>query len=384
MKYCFVNTIKTLFSNANVRVHICRTRLSFAHLKLTSPYFYKNYFLLLPSIAIVILNYNGKDFLKQFLPSVISSTYTNKKIIIADNASSDDSIQWLLENYPEIEIIINKINDGFAGGYNWALKQIEADFYVLLNSDVSVSPNWIEPIIQLMESDKTIGACQPKILSWNKPDSFEYAGACGGYIDILGYPFSRGRVFDVCEKDEGQYNSVQKIFWATGAAMFVRSKVFHELNGFDASFFAHMEEIDLCWRMQLAGYNIYAQPDSVVYHVGGGTLPKGFKKTYLNFRNNLLMLGKNLSWQEKIYKIPFRFMMDAVSAWQGLLGGNSTIYKAIFKAHLQVLFIWLTQRNQNIFYAKKPMNTLSGVFNGSVVWQYFVKKKSKFSDYFRH
>jgi GT2 family glycosyltransferase len=199
----------------------------------------------------------------------------------------------------------------------------------------------------------------------------------------LGYPFSRGRVFDVCEKDEGQYNSVQKIFWATGAAMFVRSKVFHELNGFDASFFAHMEEIDLCWRMQLAGYAIYVQPLSVVYHVGGGTLPKGFRKTYLNFRNNLLMLGKNLSWQEKIYKIPFRFFMDAISAWQGLLSGNSVIFRAIFKAHLQVLIIWLTQHNKHIYYTKKTMNTLSGVFNGSIVWQYFVRKKTKFSDYFK-
>lgn len=338
---------------------------------------------MLPSIVIVILNYNGRDFLKQFLPSVISSTYSNKKIVIADNASNDDSIKWLTENYPEIEIIINNKNDGFAGGYNWALKQIEADYYVLLNSDVSVSPNWIEPIVQLMESDETIGACQPKILSWYKPDCFEYAGACGGYLDVLGYPFSRGRVFDVCEKDEGQYNSVQKIFWATGAAMFVRSKVFHELNGFDASFFAHMEEIDLCWRMQLAGYAIYVQPLSVVYHVGGGTLPKGFRKTYLNFRNNLLMLGKNLSWQEKIYKIPFRFFMDAISAWQGLLSGNSVIFRAIFKAHLQVLIIWLTQHNKHIYYTKKTMNTLSGVFNGSIVWQYFVRKKTKFSDYFK-
>ena len=277
-----------------------------------------------PSIAIVILNYNGRDFLKQFLPSVVSSTYSNKKIIVADNASNDNSVQWLTENYPEIKILINNRNDGFAGGYNWALKQIEADYYVLLNSDVSVSSNWIEPIVELMESDDTIGACQPKILSWNKPDFFEYAGACGGYIDALGYPFSRGRLFDICEKDEGQYNSVQKIFWATGAAMFVRSKVFHELNGFDASFFAHMEEIDLCWRMQLAGYAIYVQPFSVVYHVGGGTLDYlSPKKTYLNFRNNLELIYKNIEGQYLLRSLFMRMVLDGIAAFKFLFNVSS-------------------------------------------------------------
>ena len=332
---------------------------------------------MLPSVAIVILNYNGRNFLEQFLPSVMASTYSNTKIIVADNASTDDSIEFLQKNYPSIQLLLNLDNDGFAGGYNWALQKIEADYYVLLNSDVEVTPNWIEPIIELMEADKTIAACQPKILSWHNKTQFEYAGACGGYIDSLGYPFSRGRIFDVCEADEQQYNSVEKIFWATGAAMFVRSKVFHQLNGFDASFFAHMEEIDLCWRMQLAGYNIYVQPLSTVYHVGGGTLPKGYRKTYLNFRNNLIMLSKNLPVTEKIYKIPIRFLLDGINAWKDLFSGNSTTFKAVLFAHLHTIFWWFTgNKNRQ---SKKSFTTLNGVYKGSLVWKYFVKKQTKFA-----
>lgn len=310
----------------------------------------------------------------------MASTYSNKKIIVADNASTDDSIEFLQKNYPSIQLLFNLNNDGFAGGYNWALQKVEADYYVLLNSDVEVSPNWIEPIIQLMEGDTSIAACQPKILSWHNKTQFEYAGACGGYIDSLGYPFSRGRIFDVCEQDEQQYNTPQKIFWATGAAMFVRSKVFHQLNGFDASFFAHMEEIDLCWRMQLAGYNIYVQPLSTVYHVGGGTLPKGYRKTYLNFRNNLIMLSKNLPFTEKIYKIPIRFLLDGINAWKDLFSGNSTTFKAVLFAHLHTITWWFTgKKNQQ---TKIAFTQLSGVYKGSVVWQYFVKKKTKFIEFY--
>ena len=308
----------------------------------------------------------------------MASTYSNKKIIVADNASTDDSIEFLQKNYPSIQLLFNLNNDGFAGGYNWALQKVEADYYVLLNSDVEVTPNWIEPIIQLMEDDSNIAACQPKILSWHNKTQFEYAGACGGYIDSLGYPFSRGRIFDVCEQDEQQYNTPQKIFWATGAAMFVRSKVFHQLNGFDASFFAHMEEIDLCWRMQLAGYNIYVQPLSTVYHVGGGTLPKGYRKTYLNFRNNLIMLSKNLPFTEKIYKIPIRFLLDAINAWKDLFTGNTTTYKAIFFAHLHTVQWWFTGKKNR--QTKIAFTKLNGVYKGSVIWQYFVKKKNKFTE----
>ncbi|WP_462220674.1 glycosyltransferase family 2 protein, partial [Ferruginibacter sp.] len=244
-----------------------------------------------PSVAIVILNWNGRKFLEQFLPSVIASVYDNKKIIVADNASTDDSVIFLQQQYPQIEILQNSSNEGFAKGYNTALKQVQSDYYILLNSDVEVTPGWITPVIDLMESDTTIAACQPKLLAYNYKNQFEYAGACGGWIDKFGYPFSRGRVFDICEDDKGQYNNAAQCFWASGAALFVKASVYHELGGLDEYFFAHQEEIDFCWRLQLAGYKVYVQPASEVYHVGGGTLAKGSsKKTYLNFRNNLIML----------------------------------------------------------------------------------------------
>jgi len=203
----------------------------------------------------------------------MASTYSNKRIIVADNASTDDSIPFLQQHYPAIELLLNTANDGFAGGYNWALKQVHSDYYVLLNSDVEVSPSWIEPLISLMESDKMIGAVQPKILDYRNKDHFEYAGAGGGWIDEYGYPFCRGRIFDVCEKDMAQYEKAAPIFWVSGAAMFIRSDVYHEVGGLDEYFFAHMEEIDLSWRIQLAGYTLMTHPGSVVYHLGGGTWP---------------------------------------------------------------------------------------------------------------
>ena len=238
----------------------------------------------LPSVAIVILNWNGKHFLQQFLPALVASTYGNKRIIVADNASTDDSIAFLEQYFPDVEIIENHSNEGFAKGYNSALQGVDSDYYVLLNSDVEVTPGWIEPVIELMESNARIGACQPKVLTDAARHLFEYAGACGGWIDQLGYPFARGRMFDVLEEDKGQYNQAQPCFWASGAAMFVRTDLFHMLGGFDEYFFAHQEEIDFCWRLQLAGYSVYVQPASVVYHVGGGTLPKGnARKHFLNF-----------------------------------------------------------------------------------------------------
>ena len=332
-----------------------------------------------PSVAIVILNYNGRNYLNQFLPSVLASSYQNKRIIVADNASSDNSVLLVQQTFPSIEILVNTKNDGFAGGYNWALEQIKSDYYVLLNSDVEVTKNWIDPIILLMENDKKIAACQPKLLSFYNKHLLEYAGACGGWIDKLGYPLSRGRIFDVLEEDNGQYNTVEPIFWASGAAMFVRSSVYHQLGGLDAYFFAHQEEIDLCWRMQLAGYTIMACPTSVVYHVGAGTLPRGGRKVYLNFRNNLLMLSKNLPWKEKIYKLPLRFLLDAISAWKGLFNGDTYFFVAIVKAHLTVCFIWLKGYKTHGL-QKKPMKNLGGVYNGSIVWQHFVKHKKTFAE----
>lgn len=333
-----------------------------------------------PSVAIVILNWNGKNFLAQYLPSVMASLYSNKKIIVADNASTDDSISFLQNNYPQVQIIQNPANEGFAKGYNTALKQVEADYYVLLNSDVEVTSNWIGPVIELMEQDKMTAACQPKILAFDDKTKFEYAGACGGWLDEFGYPFSRGRVFDFCEKDTGQYDTVQQCFWASGAAFFVRSSVYHELKGFDEFFFAHQEEIDLCWRMQLAGYKIFAQPASVVYHVGGGTLQRGnTQKTFLNFRNNLVMLAKNLSFAEALWKIPFRIFLDALAAWRALLGGDGGYFTAILKAHLHFADWLLSKQKHSVFPAKKDGKT-EGWHKGSVVWAYFIQKKKTFSE----
>ncbi len=332
------------------------------------------------STAIVILNWNGKKFLEKFLSSVVGSTYLNKQIIVADNASTDDSVQFLKEQYPQVRLIQNNSNEGFAKGYNTALKQVQADIYVLLNSDVEVSPGWIEPVIELMGSDNTIAACQPKILAYHNKDQFEYAGASGGWIDKFGYPFLRGRVFDDCEKDEGQYNDAVPCFWASGAALFVRASVYHDLGGLDEFFFAHQEEIDLCWRIQLAGYKIYVQPASVVYHVGGGTLPKGNSlKTFLNFRNNLIMLAKNLPAGAAIWKLPFRIFLDAISAWRGLLSGDGGYFLAIVKAHFHFTG-WLFFRKSRSVFPVKKAGKLNGWYNGIVVWDYFVKKKKTFSE----
>ncbi len=224
-------------------------------------------------VAVVILNWNGKSFLEKFLPIVIKYS-SSAQIIVADNQSSDDSVSFLKQHFPEVRIIINPSNDGFSTGYNLALKQVEAEYYVLLNSDVEVTEKWIEPIMDLMDSNKQIAACQPKILDYNHKTTFEYAGAAGGFMDKYGYPFCRGRIFNSLEEDKGQYNNSTEVFWATGACMFVRAEAFWKVGGFDDDYFAHMEEIDVCWRMKNIGYQIYVEPKSLVYHVGGGTLNK--------------------------------------------------------------------------------------------------------------
>ena len=333
-----------------------------------------------PSVAIVILNWNGRHFLAEFLPFVLASTYVNKSIIVADNASTDDSIAFLQANFPTVTIISNPVNEGFAKGYNSALQQVDSDYYVLLNSDVEVTPDWIEPIIDLMESNAGIGACQPKILSYASRDSFEYAGAAGGWVDKFGYPFARGRVFDTVEKDTGQYDEAQPCFWASGAALFVRADMYQVLGGLDEYFFAHQEEIDFCWRLQLAGYKVFVQPLSVVYHVGGGTLPKASThKTYLNFRNNLVMLAKNYPLATALWKIPCRMAMDGVAAYKELFSGRPGGYMAIAKAHLSFMCWLLLNKKKSIFPISKK-GKLHGSYAGSIVWDYFVKKKTTFSE----
>lgn len=334
-----------------------------------------------PSIAIVILNWNGKHYLQQFLPSVFTTSYPNFRIIIADNASSDDSIVFLKEAYPQVETILLEKNFGFAQGYNEALRRVTADYYVLLNSDVEISPDWLQPMIELLENDEYNAACQPKIKSYKNKQSFEYAGACGGWLDVYGYPFARGRIFDVCEEDRGQYDTTEEVFWATGAALVIKSRVFSQVKGFDEYFFAHQEEIDLCWRMQLAGYKIFCCPSSVIYHVGGGTLPRGAsKKTYLNFRNNQIMLAKNLPWSEKWWKVPYRLALDQVSALKGLLSGDGGYFISIIEAHCAFLY-WLFFGNKRWKPVKrKKLSTLRGVYTGNAVWQHFVKKKQYFTE----
>lgn len=311
----------------------------------------------------------------------MATTYAHARIIVADNASTDDSLSFLSQHYPSVEQIILPHNYGFAKGYNEALKNVEADLFVLLNSDVEVEAAWLEPMVALMQGDPSLGALQPKVRAYHNKHLFEYAGAAGGWIDFLGYPFARGRMFEVLEEDRGQYNNAEEIFWATGAAMMVRSELYQKLGGFDDFFFAHMEEIDLCWRIHLAGYRIMACPASVVYHVGGGTLPRGnARKTFLNFRNNMIMLLKNLPAGEKGWIIPLRMMLDWVAALKSLAGGNAADAGAILRAHAAALRWWKDQKKGDRVVVLKKLSHLPGVYRGSIVWQHFVKKKRYFHE----
>ena len=327
------------------------------------------------SVAVVILNYNTKHFLEKFLPSVLASQYSNYTVYVVDNASSDQSVEFVKLNFPEIKIIQFKQNHGFTGGYNLSLKQINADYFILLNSDVEVDKNWIEPLVNLAESNEKIAAIQPKILSYNQKNSFEYAGASGGFIDKYGYPYCRGRIFDTLEIDLGQYDDNRQIFWATGASLFIKSDVYLELGGLDSDFFAHMEEIDLCWRIQNTGKQIWVCPESKVWHVGGGTLDKtNPKKTFLNFRNGLIVLMKNLPANKLFSTILIRLILDHIAAYQFLFKGNVKNFKAIAKAHFEFiskLNKWKAKRKQNQTYS--PIKSLP-IYNKSIVFQYFIKK----------
>jgi GT2 family glycosyltransferase len=332
----------------------------------------------LPKVAVVILNWNGREFLKKFLPSVIRYSQDMAEVIIADNASTDSSIEFLQQEYPDIRIVQNVYNGGFAKGYNDALRQIEAEYYILLNSDIEVTENWISPVIELMEKDTLIAACQPKLRAYHAPEKFEYAGAAGGFIDTFGYPFCRGRIFQEIEEDHGQYDDVHEIFWATGACLFVKAKLFHEFGGLDNDFFAHMEEIDFCWRLKNAGYKILYCPDSIVYHVGGGTLPKkSSRKTYLNFRNNLSLLYKNLPGNLLWRVFVFRFPLDAVAALKFLLDGGFSDFRAVIRAHLYFYknFGKLRKKRKAIHH-----NHVSCIYEGHLLVDYFLKKKRTFPE----
>jgi GT2 family glycosyltransferase len=333
-----------------------------------------------PKITVVILCWNNKDFLEKFLPAVLSSDYGNFNVVIVDNGSEDDTPRFLQMHYPDLRVIRFIENLGFAKGYNEALKQIESDYYVILNSDVEVEKNWLRPMITLLESNSEIAACQPKILCYDNRSLFEYAGGAGGWIDKYGYPFCKGRIFDVWEQDHKQYEQTEPVFWASGAALFIRARVFHEVGGFDEYFFAHQEEIDLCWRIQLAGYKVYSCPASVVYHVGGGTLPSGNAlKTYLNFRNNRIMLSKNLPLRKKLWVMPYRNLLDVISAWKGLLTGNGKYFIAIIRAHIAFIKWWLFHRKKSV-YPKSREGKLEGMLDENVIWLHFARKKRYFSE----
>lgn len=324
-------------------------------------------------IAVVLLNWNGRDLLEKFLPS-LTRFCAGAEVVVADNGSTDDSIRFLEKNFPSVTTLVLDKNHGFAGGYNEALLKIEAEIYVLLNTDVEVTENWLEPIAEIFE-DKNTAACQPKILSWHEKERFEFAGAAGGFIDYLGYPFCRGRIFNEMEADEKQYNEETEIFWASGACMFIRANLFHEAGGFDASFFAHMEEIDLCWRLKRRGYKIVYTPASVVYHVGGGTLKKNHPhKTFLNFRNNLLMLRKNLPADQRLRILFMRFLLDMTAAFRFLFTDGFSHFYAVIKAYA-------SQAGRKMAREEFPSEkTPTCVYRNSIVKEYFVFGKRKFSE----
>ncbi|MDR0205912.1 MAG: glycosyltransferase family 2 protein [Bacteroidales bacterium] len=328
-------------------------------------------------LAIVILNWNGEKFLSQFLPVILRFAPDYAEVIIADNASCDNSASFLKETYPSIRIIQNNENGGFSKGYNQALQQIEAKYYCLLNSDIEVTENWIEPVIDLLDNNSDVAVVQPKLLSYKNKEFFEYAGASGGFIDYLGYPFCRGRVFENLEKDNGQYNDTLEVFWATGATMFIRSNIFHKLNGLDEDFFAHMEEIDFCWRVKSLGFKIMVEPKSVIYHIGGGTLPKNSSiKTYLNFRNNLFLLIKNLPKNNLLPVFLARFVLDHIAALFFLVQGHWRDTWAVYRAQLSFLrqFNKMKQKRNNV----NPL-VYKQTYQKSIVFNRYFKNKTKFN-----
>lgn len=327
--------------------------------------------------AVVILNWNGRHMMEKFLPSVTAKTTGDAEVIIADNGSTDDSIEFLHSHYPSLRIIQLDQNYGFAEGYNRALAQVEADYYVLLNDDVEVTPHWIEPVIAQMQQNTQTAICQPKLLMYDRRDTFEYAGAAGGFIDSYGYPFCRGRLFDVVEQDHGQYDDPREIFWASGAAMFVRADVWHQLGGLDGDFFAHMEEIDFCWRAKNKGYRVEYCPQSVIYHVGGGTLPKSNpRKTYLNFRNNLSMLYKNLPDGRLNQVLLLRLVLDYVAALKFLLERKPKEFQAVFQAHRDY-----RRRKPGLRLKREALRPrqVSCIYRGHLLLDFYLRGKKHFS-----
>jgi GT2 family glycosyltransferase len=336
-------------------------------------------------IAIVILNWNGLELLKKFLPSVISNTLQDATIYIADNGSEDGSIEWIRNNHPEIILIDNKSNYGFAEGYNRALKSIDSEYYVLLNSDVEVVKNWTYPVIQYMDGNPEVAACQPKILSYADKGKFEHAGAAGGFIDKYGYPFCRGRVFNHIESDDNQYNTVTDIFWASGACLFIRSEAWKIAGGFDSDFFAHMEEIDLCWRLLSLDFKIKYIPESTVYHLGGGTLSYNSPaKIYYNFRNNLFILHKNLPERKFRAIIVKRMILDGIAGLRFILYLNLTAFWQVFRSHIAYYkSIPALNRKRRAIVKDGHSYPEELILNKSLVMDFYIRKRKVFSEIFK-
>ena len=332
-------------------------------------------------VAIVILNWNGRKMLREYLPSVLQYSRDEATVYIADNASTDDSLALLREHFPEVRLIVLDMNWGFAEGYNKALRQIEAEYYLLLNSDIEVTHHWLTPMIELLDTHQDIAACQPKLLSIVDKDCFEYAGASGGYLDRFGYPFCRGRIFETVERDNGQYDYQTDVLWATGAALMIRSKDYWEAGGLDGRFFAHNEEIDLCWRLRIRGRRIVCVPESYVYHVGGGTLPKGNPmKTFLNFRNNLTMLYKCLPDDELRGVMRWRWFLDYLAAWEMLiLQWNIGDFKAVYRAR-RAFRQWRKEfrADRKAIQASRIGKAVPERKPFSLLWQYYVKRRRTF------
>jgi len=334
-------------------------------------------------VSIVILNWNGLQHLERFLPALLRFTiHPGAELVVADNGSTDDSLPFLRKEYPSIRIIELEKNYGFSGGYNRALEQIDASYVLLLNSDIEVTEGWLEPMLELMESDPAVAACTPRILDFKRKSHFEYAGAAGGYLDSFGYPFCRGRIFDHLEEDKGQYNDATDLFWGSGACLMVRSDLFWESGGLDEQFFAHMEEIDLCWRLQRMAYRIRYVPSSTVYHVGGATLQRGNPfKTFLNFRNNLLLLYKNLPARKRGKILFSRMILDGISALRFLLQGAFKDFWAVFRAHLAFYGMKSSYRgikNKNKYHENDVI--VAGIYPRSIVVDFFLRNRRRFSD----
>lgn len=334
----------------------------------------------LPSVGIAILNWNGRHFLQILLPMLQQLSYPNYTVYVIDNSSTDDSLPFLRTHYPGVKVVPLAGNYGFAKGYNLGFAAVKEDYYLMMNSDVEVGKDFLQPMVDLMESDTQIAICQPKVLSLRNKEIFEHAGAGGGLMDMLGYPFCRGRIFDTVEKDHGQYNDVKQVFWATGTCCLIRKAAYWQVSGMYDYYFMHMEEIDMCWRMNSAGYKVMYCPQAVIYHLGGGSLPyQSAAKTYYNFRNNIIMCYRNSPWTTRCWLLPLRLLMDIAAALRFAIDRNNTSAQAVGRAYVHFIK-WLFSTEKQTDAIKRPLTGLPGVIKKSIVWQYYILKRKHYEE----